>query len=238
MKKFKLIAVLLLINLCCGCTVNYNIIMKEDHTIDENVVFTQDNSELEGTEYTIEESINSKIESYQDDLKKANFKVSTDFNSDKAVVSLDRKNSLISSFTKLSYFQKMFNLAEIEEKDGKYSFKTTGVYNQAGLFYDLSGITDDGYIDDLNINIQFYNKVISCNGDSFNEYTNTCTWNINKDTTEKSIEFVLSDEVVEGIIPKEKFKFSDNQLIIILIIIIGFAVIITVVILNKKRNNI
>lgn len=238
----KLIILLCILFLFSGCTIDYDITFKYDNKIDENIKFTIPNKTIEDSGYTVKESVESALHSYSDILNSNSFKSSVEYNTNNVVVTLKSKNKSVEKFISFLYFRMMFNGADIEDTDEYYSFKTNGIYNQSGLFYDLSGIADDGFVDQININIKFENEIISCNADKFNEETNTGTWVLVKDTENKVIEFKIKKSSQTNNHSKDKNdkKSSFN----ILYVFIGIGALIGIIILillyavglNKKRN--
>ena len=225
-----------------GCTVDYNIYIKSDHTLDENIQISDSISNLEQTGYTIDDIVSSKIQSYSEDINENNYSLKQEKNNDTVTVSLISKNKTMDKFIKMPYFEKMFNGADINDDDNSFSFKTNGLYNQSGLFYDLSGVVDEGFVDKININIKFEDKVLDNNADIYDEKNNTYTWIINSETEEKSIYFMLKQSN-KAVNKKQKNKSNTKIDITLFISLIGGLAIILLISLvglslNKKRNKI
>lgn len=238
MKRIKLFILIGMVLLCCSCTVDYNIEFKTDHTISEKVVIKEDTNVLNKYEYSVSEIVESKLYSYQSEINRNNFSVKKELNSDITKVTLISQNKNINNFTRMSYFGKMFNGADIKETKNTYSFKTNGTYRQSGLFYDELGIADEGFVDKLNINITFENEVINSNADQVDEKTNTYTWILDRDTKDKSIEFELSNKIVKKI---KKEKKNNNSIYILYISAVLLAIVVLFIYLlfiNKKNNEI
>lgn len=236
MKKiYKVLLFIIFLFLFTGCTVDYNITFKSDNTLDENIQISESTELLKESGYTIDEIVESKIDSYSDEISNNSFSIKRVNNDTNTSVILSSSNKSVSKFIEFPYFTKMFNGADIDEKNNIYSFETNGIYNQSGLFYDLSGTVDEGFIDQININIKFEDSVISTNADSYDESTDTYTWTINSETEDKSIKFELL-KTNEEKNSKETFNF--------MYILIGIGVIVGIIIivllyamgLNKKRN--
>lgn len=237
----KILVMMGFIILFSGCTVNYNISFKYDNSIDEDVKISVLNKDIEDAGYTIKEAVNGSLESYKDILYQNDFNSSTEYNNNNVVVTLESKNKTVEKFTKLLYFQRMFNGADVEETKDYYSFKTNGIYNQSGLFYDPYGIADDGFVDQININIKFENKVVSNNADNFDNSTNTGTWILDKNTVNKTIEFKIEkDKSKQKSSKRGNIKSSKGfmKTLIIFGIIIIIIVLLYAVGLNKNRNKI
>ena len=221
-----------------GCTINYNITVKSDSTIDEKISIVESNTTLKNSGYTIEEIVDSKITSYSSEIENNNFTYKTNIGKNNTKVVLSSKNKSMEEFIKFPYFTKMFNGADIIEDGNKYSFKTNGKYNQSGLFYDLSGIVDDGFVDTININIKFDDEVISTNADSYDESNNTYTWILDKNTNEKSIEYELLKNNSSSINNKvnKKIDLKKPLLLTGIIFVIIILLLLYVLTLYKKRN--
>lgn len=227
----KIIMMISLVLLFCGCSVDYNITFTSDHKINENIIITVSKKELEDDEYSASEIIDSKFASYSNELMRNGFSKKVDINDEKATISLTSKNKRVSKFTKFMYFGSMFNGADVVENEETYSFKTNGYYNQSGLFYDESGIVDEGFVDQININIQFEDEVISSNADKVDNEKNIYTWVLNKDTKEKSIEFVLNNKNHDSKREKKQYKKPDKKRFSLKSVIIIFVSIIASIIL-------
>ena len=224
MKKIKYLIIGLIVLLSSGCTIDYNIEFKSDHTLDENIIITEDTSKLEETEYSVSDIVDSKISSYNDEITKNSFKVTSVIKEDNVSVTLNSKNKDVSRFINLVYFRKMFVGANVDETKEVYKFKTNGDYNQSGVFYDTMGISDEGFVDQININIKFEDKVISSNADKVDEEKNIYTWVLNKDTKEKSIEFELVNTNHKT--EKKTTKKSNNNRVKIIVCLIGIVLLV------------
>lgn len=194
MKCRKILLLIVTLFLFSGCTIDYNIKFKRNHNVDEKMIITEKNSNLKNPDYTIDEIIQSKFDSYKTELSTNSFSKKVKKQSDLTQIILESKNKRLERFQKFIYFQKMFNKPIIEETEKYFSFDTAGYYDQSGLFYDETGVVDDGFVDKININITFEDKVISSNADKVNEKTNTYTWVLDKTTTKKRIKFKLENK--------------------------------------------
>ncbi len=238
----KKLIILLMLIFTTGCTVDYNIIVKTDKTINEEIVISEKNSVIENEGYTVDDSVKAKIDSYKPEISKYGFEYKVKKETNNFSVILTSKNKTMESFTKFTYFQKMFNGADINYKNKKYTFKTNGVYNQAGLFYDLSGIADEGFVDKININIQFHNVVLKSNADKVDDTKNIYTWVLDANTKEKTIEFKLSDKIREDVYDKslyetEKKGISFQTLVTIISVISAVIILILYALILNKRSN-
>ena len=107
-----------------------------------------------------------------------------------------------------------------------FNFNTAGEYHRNNIFTVPLESVFKYSIDEVVVNIQFYNEILSTNSDSCNNSTNTCTWIIKKDDVAKQIQFSLSDKVRKDIMAKN--FISKNKLLILLFGGIIFIVVIFV----------
>lgn len=236
----KIISLIIPILFFTGCTINYDIYVNSDHTVNESISISDSISTLEQSGYKIDDIVTSKIQSYSDEIRENDYSINQQKNDDDITVTLSSKNKAIEKLLKMSYFERMFNGADITDDTDKYTFRTNGLYNQSGLFYDLSGVVDEGFVEKININITFADKVIETNADSFNEETNTYTWSIDANTKDKDINFSLkqsNNKNHKKVSSDDKFNklLITGSIIVIILISFGYFVI---MILNKKRNKI
>lgn len=210
MKKIKMFMLISFLSLFCGCTVDYNIIFKKNHRMDETVIIKETGTYIKNSGFTISEVVNSKIESYSSDININGFTVENKSDDNNIIIVLKSKNKSVGKLEKFMYFGSMFNGVDEKREGSNYSFKTNGKYDQSGLFYDPAGIADEGFVDQININIQFQNKVISHNADKVDQDKNIYTWVLTRKTIEKTIEFELSDQLNEYV-TKEVLKEKEEK---------------------------
>lgn len=245
----KILFISLVCFLFCGCTVNYNMVVDSEKNISEDIVITYNENKLKGHNITIEEFAKNRDQVYKDRLKSYGYKIDYSINGNILTYSLKKEKSSFESINNVQEFQHMYNSIEVYNENNKTRIETFGDYTGESLF-NIDNLYYKAFeIDDLIVNIQFHNKIIDSNADSFDEKTNTCTWKFNKKTTyEKSIKVELSDEILEQFknIEKEeikKEKKSINQYLVLFIIILFIVIAITFIIIyvlitNKNKNKI
>ena len=239
MKKIYLL--IICICLFTGCTINYDIEIKKNYTVDETITINESKSKLKDPNYSISEIIEAKLESYKDNIEKNNFTSTTEEDSQNIKIILTSKNKGIYQMIKLNHFARMFNGADIAEDKETFSFKTNGHYYHSGLFYDDKGVGGTNFVDKIYINIKFDNEVLECNADKVNKETNTYTWIIDKNTKEKSIEFKLANEKQEeNQEEKKEKKRKTNYGLIIMVVVFTILIVLTIYlsIIIKIKNKI
>ncbi len=227
--------------LFCGCTINYNIIIDENKKMNEEVVINFDGSEISNLDMSLEQFAENRKEATKQQLEKYGFTSSYEIKNNILTYNLKRKDNDINKINSMYEFQQMYNSIFTEKVNGLYKIYTIGTYNGAPLFDKSDSFDAIFNADSLNINIQFYNEIISSNADYCDNETNTCTWKYDKNTKEKTIEVNLSDNVLEQFKGKNKInKNNKNNIDTILLIIIPFLFILVIILyalnLNKKRN--
>lgn len=241
----KIIFICLLCLIFCGCTVNYNIVIDDKKNISEAIVINYSKSKLIGYDMSLEEFAKNRNEAYKQILNEYGFKSEYNIENNILTFNLKRENSSLKKINEMYEFQKIYNLISIIENEDGYTLKTDGDYNGIDLFKSDEEYGSTFNLDNLVINIQFYNKIIKSNADSCDENTNTCTWKYDSKTTEKTIEVELSNEVLEQFVDKRNMENDDNinSNIVIIVIILSLFIIIAiiswiVIIIYKRRNQI
>lgn len=189
--RLKVLCLMIILIFLTGCTADYNIIITSNNKVIEDVKISEDKNVLITHFKDLQEAKESFKVSYESFLKKnkyiSKYKI-TDTSLDGLFY---RKSNSFDSILSLDFFQTMFGTAEVDNTKEYTSFKTTK-FNPYGTFVDEEGLNP--LIDKININIQFHNKLLENNADSFNEDTNIYTWTITPEEFEKSIEFKIGKE--------------------------------------------
>ena len=237
MKKFKLLLLPIMILFLTGCTVDYNVIVTSKHQVIEDITISKLIETINEEGYTAQETKQAMDNSYKSYFKKNNFDYKFDITKKALEVNLKRKSNNFNKIRRLTYFQSLFNDADIENKNGIYSFKTNGDYMPEDLFFDSSNISDVEGVTRVNLNVQFHNVVLESNADSYNKETNTYTWILTGDLKEKSIEFKLSNKKRYDIIVKYIWKnYSIRIIIFTVLFLLALIFIIRLLILNHKHS--
>lgn len=235
MKKILFILLLFSTAFFAGCSASYDLIVDTDGSVKESFYGIAENEQILKYNDTIDTFLDSKIYSYENmDLYKP-YIFSKKINKDSSYVKLERKYDSLESYIEISpLLDYLFEKVMFLDENGVITFVTTGNFYYENIYPENPPDTSF-YIDEIEINIIFYNKVISSNADNYDENTNKYTWIINEKTQQKGIEFKLSNEVRYDVVVKQFFK--DNMMIFIVIGVIILAVsIITIAVTTKIKN--
>ncbi len=226
---FKFLFVFCLLLFTSGCSIDYNLTINEDSSINENIIASEQTDRMEArTKLKGEQAINYLYnmfvpnDEYSLDYKEEN-------NTTEATVSYVYENidEYISKFSS-DVFDKI-NIAKDNDKITIYANQKQklGGYGSSSLIYD-----------EINVNIKIPFDVINSNAD--NVKGNVYTWNINKDSEVKTIEITYKDKSIKNkatvSINDKKYNFSYEYLILGVGVVLILSIVIFVMINNKKNN--
>ena len=224
-KKFKLLLLFIFTALITsGCTINYNLTIKDDRSIFEEVVATESNSILKTTYGDYKKEINNQEEFYNNHDLYSSYHSKKIYKSDYSGLKLYRDfeyGQFSNSPTYASLFQKY---TFVDNEDG-YTFRLSYPIKE-NLYPD----TNDSEIsvDSAYINIKSYLKVIDSNSDSYDEKTKTYTWVLDDDffNDYEGLYIKLSKEKDYQVILTDFFRAHSVTIItiisILFILLIGF----------------
>lgn len=225
MKKIVLIN-FLIVFLCCGCTVDYDLKINRDLTVKEEI------SAMESQEF-LSEYINSTPEEVIDMIADANGLSSNEYEKvlkkDKSGVKIKNEYASIKEFsTKSKYYKQYFSDINYENNDGIIELKlNSNIINDRDY-------PDAFYIEKTVIKIKIPFKVTYSNADKVDSLTNTYIWYIYDDTESKDIDIKFDTN-------KSSFDFSFIikyiPMVIIAGILIVFAYIVIKIVINKRIEN-
>ncbi|HHW69291.1 MAG TPA: hypothetical protein GX747_03040 [Tenericutes bacterium] len=237
MKKKYTLLLLMLITFLTGCTVDYNLIIKSDNVIEENISIYESIDIINKYYGSAELAKKDLNVSYQNYLESNKYKIRYKHDNQYLTAKLKKESS---SFDKLRYtpfFQTMFGNANIEKTKDYTYFETEWFQSSSEIYNDQNA---SGMIaNNININIQFHNEVIEANSDYYDKKTNTHTWEITKDSNDKKIYFKIGktkryDIIIMYLIDKYILVFSICAIVILSL----FITLLTIRIRIKKINNI
>ena len=231
MKKLRLFITILILLVLSGCSVEYNLTINEDYTINETVIASEETNRMESlTRLKGKQAISYLYDMYKRDDKdvELDYRNESKYTYVTAYTSHDNINEYSDNFT-----SDVFNKAIVEKKDNV----TTLTLNQSQK---LSN--DDSYAlvyDDIKINITIPFKVTQNNADSVNG--NVYTWNIKKGKDLKTIKVSYEEGSKKNNVnvkTKNKTYNIKYSVIIIGILIFVIVFIILFVYIKNKKNNV
>lgn len=212
MKKFILI--LLMIGLCCGCQVKYQVNINEDLTVEERVRATRSAEFFEGYENSsVGRVVGIILRPYLDTLNENEYVVNNYITETNSGVTINKKYSSLDEYAKNTIFISQFGDKINVTKDGsKITISTKGQFSYSEQ--DQSRIP----VNSASISIKIPFKVIENNADSVNG--DVYTWNFKStESKERKIELVFD---------KDKIASDSNGLgviigvvILVIILIVG-----------------
>lgn len=228
--KIKILMLLIFVFLVSGCSVEYNLNINEDSSINEEVVAYENTNRLEAkTRLKGEQACNYLYNMF----KRDNENISVNYG---------EKNSITYGTARTIHK----NIDDFASKFSSDIFERVEVLKNedeiivTALQKDkLGGDSVTSYIyDDIEINITLPFKVTEHNADSVSK--NTYTWKIKKDQKEKNIKIVYKDKELPNraniTINNNKYNLKYEYFIVGGIILIILSIIVFVFIKSKKNN--
>lgn len=229
-KKIRLIIMLMLVFLVSGCSVEYNLVINEDSSINEEIIASEKTNRLESmTRLNGEQACNYLYNMFKRD-------------SDTSGASCSEKNSITYGTVRAIYTDvddlaskfksDIFETVEVLKNDDEITITATQkeeLGGDAGTTYIYNNI-------EVNITVPF--EVVENNADSVSK--NTYTWIIEEDEKVKTIKIVYKDKELPN---RANIKISDNKynlryeyFIIGAIVAIILGIVVFVFIRSKKNN--
>lgn len=218
-KAFKLIFIISLSFIFCGCSVDYNLTITNKKKIIENITVLDDNDTILKYNNSIIEFLNTQKNGVEENEYYADI-INNDLESG-LLINKNYKN--FGSYIESIYFNKLFEKANINDYGETFTFETAGDYYRNDVF---SVNLENHYLyslDKVNVNIKFYNVVESHNADEVDEKNNIYTWILNKEDSYRNITFKLKDDVRYDVMFSDFFKRNGLLLIIISLVVIVIA---------------
>lgn len=219
-KKISIIVMFILLLIITGCSLNINLTINDKYKIKENAKISIENNIILLGNNSVKAYLNSLISSYHE----YDYKIKKFIGDDESglIFSLDYTN--INNFIKRSDYNSLYLNSKLDIKDNVLNFKSG-----EGDFDSLFGDGPDPLapsLDELKINIKFYNEVIENNADSYDKKNNTYTWIITNEKRPESISFKTSKKIRYDIMIKDLIEeyFVYAIMFCIVIVLIVFVV--------------
>lgn len=229
--KIKLFTIFGLLFLTSGCSIEYNLTINDDSSVNESVVAIEQTDRMEArTKLKGEQAINYLYNMFVPDEDRFSLNYKEENKTTEATVdaTYDNIEKYASSF-KSDIFDSI-NITKNKDQITLYTAqkKKLGGYDPSSLIYD-----------DITINLKVPFDVVSNNADSVKG--NTYTWNIDKNSNVKTIEITYKDKSLKDqatvSINNKKYNFKYEYIVLGVAIIFIFGIVVFVMI-NNKRNNI
>lgn len=218
--KRKILITFLIIFICSGCTVNYNLTIDKDLKVKEQIKGLETNKTT--SNLNNEELLNVLIDSNSDYVDKNNVEKIID-NDSYGVKIINNYDSLDEYFNKSIYYKQYFEKVNYDNDNGKITIESS---NNIKLEYDNP---EKFYINKGTINIKVPFKVTNSNADKINKFTNTYTWSFDEDTENKNIH-------LEFDINESRFDYSVLTKYIPIVLTIVFIVFVAYVVIKIVKS--
>ena len=247
MKNFiKMLLSCLFIFLYCGCSINYNLTVTNNKKIIENAIVIDSNDTI----LKYNNSVLDFLTNQQSGIKEIGYDVdiingdvesgliiTNKYDNFNSYINSDSSSNTADGFNIAAYdvvldvasnnvvnvtenIKKLFEKANTTYNNGLFTFETSGEYYRNDVFsVDLSKHFLYN-LDEINVNIKFYNVVESHNADKVDEANNIYTWVLKKDDSYRNISFKLQDKIRYDVMSKELFKRYKLLFVVIIVIII------------------
>ncbi len=200
-KSFKFIILILGILLLSGCESKTNLLITSDQKVIEETSAYQSNKVLSKYNTSVEAALKQYGESYKDMISPEDYSYKYTIGATTSFGTIYKTHKSLESFIDSTTFHGLYETALIShEKDGT-SFKATGENYIYILFEEPEGYgNSEAMLTKVEVAIQFQNKVLSNNADSYDEKTNTYTWIFTPNNQSKYIEFKIGKQMRYDII--------------------------------------
>lgn len=226
-----------------GCDAEYNMIIKKDLRIEEQIVFTEKIKTIRSYSNNADIFVVKNI---------YNMKELNQYNIDDYYLETDKSDTILTETATKVYS----NFTKFEENNilkGKF-FETMVMDDSTGSLVEITFVSikqiyqvfvdseeEDAAINSLKITITVPYQVVTNNANSVDKITNSYTWEYNKATSFKDIEltFNKTKEFKISIIDKikEAYKKANKPALLIIIGITVAVVLIIIIAIRNAQNN-
>lgn len=229
----KKIVLVLLILLLTGCSIEYNLKINKDLTVEERIEAVEENDFFKLYEYTNKiDVINFIFEPYLEEIDAYSYNYDIISNDEFGGMFIKRKYSSLQDYiNNVDSIYYLFENVDYSEYNNIVTLKTTGKFYN----YNLDD-PERPAIENAKIIIEPIFEVIESNADEVVK-NSRYIWIINKNTLEKNITISFDKtKRIDVINISDKIKI-DYTLLIIIVILLGFVILGLKLINQDKKNN-
>lgn len=233
-KLEKIVMLILFTILFTGCNVEYNLTIDNKKRVIEEVTFLEDNNNMLKYASSVDEFLYNRE---QENFINTDYKYERVYNDDQSGLHVKNSYSNVEQYVNSKIYTRLFESANIVNDSKFYSFSTFGDYYRNAVFSTPLEAVYRYNIDQIKVNIKFYNVVNSHNADEVDEKNNVYTWYLKSSDLTKKIEFNLSDKVRSDIMLQN--TLLKNKVAIIISLLVILVLIIFIIKFNniRKQNN-
>ncbi len=235
MSKLKKFVILILFTVIfTGCDVEYNLTIDNKKRVIEEVTFLEDNSNMLKYAGSVDEFL---YEREQENFIGTDYKYERVYDDNQSGLNVKNSYNSVEQYINSKIYTRLFESAKIIDDNKFYSFSTFGDYYRNAVFSTPLEAVYRYNIDQIKVNIKFYNVVNSHNADEVDEKNNVYTWYLKSSDLTKKIEFNLSDKVRSDIMLQNTLFRNKTAIIISSLIIIVLIIVIIRFNNIRKQNN-
>jgi hypothetical protein len=237
MKKILLILILLLLS---GCTVEYDLLIKNNGEIEESISLNFPN-EIVDANVNIKEMFDNRIVFYKSVSDYTNYFFDYSINNKESHFKSNSKFENIINLKQSKFLTDVFKGILISKEKNittiiinKYDYFSVYTNHSESTNYDVS--KDEKAIEKVTIAITLEKEVVNSNADRFDNESNTYYWELNPYIIEKEIQIAYNqktryDIVFKNIIKNNLFTFIGYSILVSIVLIIFFNFVF------KSKNN-
>jgi hypothetical protein len=239
--KIKILCLCLLALLISGCKAEYNIDIKSDLSVNEEISFMEKNSTISTMAPKVEDYITQLITDTQsEDDRSANYYISKEIGTKESGSVANRIYDDFTSFKEENILLgEIFTSINVTTEEHMVSIECKSLSSHYQVFTETA--TSDSLLESFKIHITVPFEVIDSNADSSDRFTNTYTWNYDKMSLYKDVDlsFDTSKPFKADIIDEIKNSYEKGHLnnILFIIGIVSVGLVIVVLLLGKKIKN-
>lgn len=216
MKKIKVLILFLGIILITGCSGTYNLKINEDLSVVENIDFTiSSNNDAYNKTLKLFEDNNISKDKYDVVASDKNVKITYN----------ETYDSIEDYIINSKLYKNLFDTINYENNGKEINISTSSVFKLDDS--DSEFITEENNISLLQINVETPYKVVESNAENISD--NIYSWTLNKDTTNKDIDFKIN------IRNKANSYISIIVLSLIGVIVVGTITVIVIRIIKRQK---
>lgn len=177
--------------LVTGCSVDYKVVIDSNYKVKEISKFIGQNDVILSYNDSIDLYLDSQIKSYQKITKFKSYTFDKKIKNSFSFIEMERKYPNIDVYIDSPILNQLFEMIDIEKKDGFLTFTTAGETYYDQYFDDNKKHEPEFFVDEINIKMRFHNEIVEHNADYFDITNNTLEWNISKNNQISKIYFKL-----------------------------------------------
>ena len=230
-KKLKLLVIIPILFIT-GCSIKYNLRIDSNLVFKDNIVLYEDNKILSSYNTELKNVPKDKYSQYKNTEGFENYNLTDKyFENEKTGGRVEAIFKNVEEYKKSLVFKWLFEDIVVNKNNNIVSYQTIG-YNTSVFDSELDF---DYYMEDIELNIRFHNKVIEHNAQKYDEKTNTYTWILSSNMESGNVMFSVDQSKKRYDIIVQDF-FNDHLITIIAISTIIFIIVVAGCVMYSKSQ--